>query len=179
MVPLFLSSKDRRELDRLTREAADPRALRRAQALRWLAEEESVAEIAERLQVSRQTTYNWGARLSPHAGRALGARLRDASRSGRPPTVQGLIDPVLDVAIDEGPRDFGYQATVWTAPLLRHHLRAVYQIVASRQSVSLALARLRVRWKRPRHTLARRSPTWRQAKGGLKVGCARGRGPSS
>jgi transposase len=179
VLPLFLSSKDRRELDRLTRDAADPRALRRAQALRWLEEEESVAEIAERLQVSRQTIYNWGARLYTRDGHDLGARLQDASRSGRPPTVQGIIDPVIDAVIDEDPRDFGYQATVWTAPLLRHHLREVYQIVASRQSVSLALARLRVHWKRPRHTLARRSPTWRQAKGGLKAGCASGPGRSS
>jgi transposase len=179
LIPLFLSSKDRRELDRLTRDTADPRALRRAQALRWLEEEESVAEIAERVQVSRQTLYNWGARLHTRDGRDLGAILRDASRSGRPPTVQGIIDPVIDAVIDEDPRDFGYQATVWTAPLLRPHLRAVYQIVASRPSVSLALARLRVHGKRPRHTLARRSPTWRQAKGGLNVGCASGPGRSA
>lgn len=166
MIPLFLSSNDRRELDRLTKDAAAPRALRRAQALRWRAGEESVAEIAERLQVSRQTIYNWEARLYTRGGRDLEALLRDAPRSGRPPTVRGIIDPVIDAVIDEDPRDFGYQAAVWTAPLLRYHLREVYQIVASRQSVSLALARLRVRWKRPRHTLARRSPTWRQAKGG-------------
>lgn len=179
MIPLCLSAKDRRELDRLTKEATDPRALRRAQALRWLEEEESVAEIAERLQVSRQTIYNWEARLSTRGGPDLEARLQDAPRSGRPLTVQGIIDPVLDAVIDEDPRDFGYQATVWTAPLLRHHLREVYHIVASRQSVSLALARLRVHWKRPRHTLARRSPTWRQAKGGLKAACGSGGGRSS
>lgn len=176
MIPLFLSAKARRELDCLTKEAPDPRSLRRAQALRWLEEEESVAEIAERLQVSRQTIYNWQARLFTGAGRDLEARLRDAPRSGRPPTVQGIIDPVIDAVIDEDPRDFGYQASVWTAPLLRYHLREVYQIAASRQSVSLALARLRVHWKRPRHTLARRSPTWRQAKGGLKAACVSGPG---
>jgi len=32
--------------------------------------------------------------------------------------------------------------------------------------VRLAIQRLRIRWKRPRHTLALRPATWRQAKGG-------------
>jgi transposase len=176
LIPLVLNSKERSELDRLTRSAADSRALRRAQALQGLDEEESVAEIAERLQVSRQTVYNWAARVQARDGREFLARLVDAPRSGRPPTVQGIIEPLLDAVIAEDPRAFGYQATVWTAPLLRQYLEEVYQIEASRQSVSLALARLRVRWKRPRYTAARQSPTWRQAKGGSNAGCATGNG---
>jgi transposase len=131
-----------------------------------------VAEIAERLQVSRQTVYNWAARAQARDGRQLLARLLDAPRSGRPPTVQGIIEPLLDAVIGEDPRDFGYRATVWTAPLLTQYLEEGYQIKASRQSVSLALARLRVRWKRPRYIAARQSPTWRQAKGGSNGGCA-------
>jgi transposase len=147
--------------------------------LQGLDEEESVAEIAERLQVSRQTIYNWAARVQARDGRELLARLLDAPRSGRPPTVQGIIEPVLDAMIAEDPRDFGYRATVWAAPLLKQYLEEVYQIGASRQSVSLALARLRVRWKRPRYTAARQSPTWRQAKGGLNAGCATENGQCS
>jgi transposase len=68
--------------------------------------------------------------------------------------------------IDSDPRDLGYHATVWTAPLLREYLKQVHGIEVSRKSVSLALDRLRVRWKRPRHQLALRPRTWRQAKGG-------------
>jgi hypothetical protein len=51
---------------------------------------------------------------------------------------------------------------------LQQYLEEVHQLGVSRPSVSLALARLRIRWKRPRHHLARRSPTGGQAKGGLK-----------
>jgi transposase len=179
LLPLLLNSKERSGLDQLARGLDDPRALRRAQAVLWLDEEQSVAEVAERLQVSRQTIYNWAARLQARDGRGLAATLLDAPRSGRPPTVQGLIEPLLDAVIDEDPRDFGYQAAVWTAPLLRHYLQEGSQVIASRQSVSLALARLRVRCKRPRYVPARRSPTWRQAKGGSSAGCVRGSGRCS
>jgi len=144
-----------------------------------LDEEESVAEIAERLQVSRQTVYNWAARVQARDGRPLVAKLLDAPRSGRPPTVQGHIEPCLDAVIGEDPRAFGYHASVWTAPLLKQYLEEGHQMRVSRQSVSLALARLRVRWKRPRYTAARQSPTWRQAKGGSNAGCATGNGQSS
>jgi transposase len=176
VIPLLLSSKERSELDRLTKSTTEPQALRRAQALLWLDEEESVAEIAERLDVSRQTIYNWAARLQARDGDDLGALLCDAPRSGRPPTARGIIDPLLDAVLDQAPRDFGYRATVWTAPLLRQYLQEVHHLTVSRQSVSLALVRLRVRWKRPRYTAARRAARWRQAKGGLSAGCPHGRG---
>lgn len=93
--------------------------------------------------------------------------------------MQGIVEPVLDAVIDEDPRDFGYRATVWTAPLLQRYLEEAYHIKASRQSVSLALGRLHVRWKRPRYTAARQSPTWRQAKGGSNAGCATDNGQCS
>jgi hypothetical protein len=68
--------------------------------------------------------------------------------------------------LDRNPREWGYQATVWTARLLMQYLAEVHQLRVSRASVSLALGRLRIRGKRPRHQLVRRSSTWRQAKEG-------------
>jgi len=62
---------------------------------------------------------------------------------------------------------------VWTAALLVCYLNDNHRIAVSCQSVRLALARLRVRWKRPRYTLALRPDTWRQAKGGLNTGFSR------
>ena len=40
----------------------------------------------------------------------------------------------------------------------------------SRKTVGRAIARLGIRWKRPRHQLARRPDTWRRSKGGSKAG---------
>ncbi len=122
--------------------------------------------IAEILDLSRQTVYNWAQAFRHRSQLELTQRLRDAPRSGRPATALRIIDPLLDTVIDDDPRDHGYHATVWTAPLLRRYLEDVHAIVTSRKSVSRALSRLRIRWKRPRHRLARRPPTWQQAKGG-------------
>jgi transposase len=60
----------------------------------------------------------------------------------------------------------GYRATNWTAALLREHLERAHGIEVARKSVGLAIARLRIRWKRPRHQLSLRPETWRQSKGG-------------
>ena len=87
-------------------------------------------------------------------------------RQGRPPSALGIIDPLIADVIDTDPRKLGYHATVWTAPLLREYLDQVHGIAVSRKSVTFAIARLRMRWKRPRHQLALRPEHWRQSKGG-------------
>jgi transposase len=138
----------------------------RAYALLWLDDGEAVPEVARRLGVTRQTVYNWAARFVERADLAVAARAADAARSGRPPTAAGIIDPLIDAVIERDPRDFDYRSTVWTAGLLVEYLRGEHLLAVSDDSVRLAIRRLRVRWKRPRHRLALRSATWRQAKGG-------------
>jgi len=169
-----LNQRERRIVEEGAAHTKDPKALRRAQALLWRERGESAREVAERLGVSSRTIFNWGARFQERQGLDIPSRRGDGPRSGRPRTAAGIIDPLLDGIIDQDPRELGYRATVWTAPLLRPYLEAGQGIRVSRQSVSLALARLRIKWKRPRHHLALRSPTWRQAKGGLNAGSASG-----
>jgi transposase len=138
----------------------------RAQALWWLGNGATVAEVAQRLGVAPRTVYNWVSRFEQRADLALRYRLADAPRSGRPRTASGIIDLWIDEVIDQDPRSFGYRGTVWTASLLQHYLEEIHGIAVSRKSVSRAIARLGIRWKRPRHSLANRPATWRQAKGG-------------
>jgi transposase len=165
MTPFHFTQPQRSRLRELI--AANPQTpvLRRAQALLWLAQGDSPYEVAERLRVSRQTLYNWARRFHDRGGRELRGRLADAPRSGRPCTAQGVIEPFLDAVIEDDPRDWGYRATVWTAPLLQRYLGEVQGITVARRSVGAALDRLGLRWKRPRHRLALRPATWRQAKG--------------
>jgi transposase len=165
MTPFHLTRREHSRLRELITPATDARLLRRAQALLWRAQGDSPYEVAERLRVSRQTLYNWAYRFRDRSGSELSERLADAPRSGRPCTAQGIIEPLLDPVIDDDPRDWGYQATVWTAPLLQHYLDDRHHITVSRQSVSAAIDRLEIRWKRPRHRLALRPATWRQAQG--------------
>jgi len=178
MVPFKLNKRERQALMHVVSHPHDATLFRRAQALLWLDRGERVVDVAERLDVSRQVVYLWIALFRRDTPADLTARLAVGPRSGRPPTVKGLIDPLIDEVIDHDPRLFDYNSTVWTAPLLAYYLASEHGCVASIPSVRLALARLGLTWKRPRHRLALRSPTWRQAKGGLKRGWIHGSAPS-
>jgi transposase len=179
MTLLTLSDREDKALENLVVRTKNAVHLRRAQALLWLDAGEPVPEVATRLRVSRRTIYNWVARFRGYSALALTARLSDGARSGRPRTAQGVIEPLILEVIDRDPRELGYRSTVWTAPLLTQYLAEQHHIQVSRQSVSLAIARVGLRWKRPRHDLARRGPTWQQAKGGSNVAWRGASGRSS
>jgi transposase len=170
MTPFRLRAGQRRQLLNLLAHTRDARQLRRAQALLWLHDGLPAAQVADLLHVRRQTVYNWAHSFVERRDWDLPGRLSDAPRSGRPATARGVIDPLIAAVIDRDPRDCGYRRTVWTAGLLRRHLADGHQIETSRKSVSRAIARLGLRWKRPRHRLALRPDTWRQSKGGSNAG---------
>ena len=166
MASIILSDRLRGELEHLVTHTPLAKERCRAQSLLWLADGDSVEQVAELLRVSRQTVYNWAERFQQREGLDLRARLLDAPRSGRPPTALGIIDPLIEAVIDEDPRKLGYHSTVWTAALLIQHLKRAHGIEVSRKSISATLARLGIRWKRPWHQLSLRPDTWRQSKGG-------------
>lgn len=161
-----LNQRDRQALAELIRCTSDGHVLRRAYALQRVARGDPISDIAADLGVTRQSVYNWIARFDDYDGSDLGACLVDAARSGRPKHVSGVIDPLIEAIIDADPRDLGYAATTWTAPLLVRYLSERHAQGVSLQSVRLAIERLDIRWKRPRHSLALRPVHWRQAKGG-------------
>jgi transposase len=154
-------------LRRLAKASSDTREVRRALALLDLARGEPVTGVAGRYGVSRETVYQWAARLRGD-GRP-GDRLRDAPRTGRPPGVGAAAARLLRTALPTDPRRYGYRHPAWTLPLLQRHLRR-QGVEASAATVRRALRRLGYRWKRPRFVLSRRDPHWRQAKGGSSAG---------
>jgi transposase len=169
MAPIQLHPWERRRLLQLLDQTHDATQLRRAQGLLWLHDGQPITVVADLLLVSRQTVYNWVESFRDRTDLDVADRLLDAPRSGRPATALGIIDPLIDAVIDGDPRDYGYRATVWTAPLLQRYLEEVHGIETSRKSVRRAIARLDIRWKRPRHRLGLRPQTWRQAKGGSRM----------
>jgi transposase len=169
MIGFHLRLREYQELEALAERSHDADTVQRAHALLGLHEGMSGGEIAELIDLSRQTIYNWAQAFRDRNDLDLSQRLRDAPRSGRPATALGVVDPLINAVIDDDPRDHGYRATVWTAPLLQRYLEEVHAIATSRKSVSRALGRLGIRWKRPRHRLGQRSQTWQQAKGGSKM----------
>jgi transposase len=170
MALVLLSDRQRAELEELVAHTPLAKERCRAQALLWIAEGSDVGEVAELLHVSRQTIYNWRSRFQERAEPDLRAGLLDAPRLGRPRAASGTIDDLVAAVIDGDPRDLGYHATVWTAPLLCRYLHDHQGIEVSDRTVGRAIDRLDLSWKRPRHELARRLPTWRQSKGGSKRG---------
>jgi len=166
MAQLILSPRQRSELEYLAAHNPVAKERCRAQALLWLDEGETPERVAESLRVSRRTVYYWVDRFRERSGLDLRQRLADAPRPGRPRTGGGGVDSRIAEVIDADPRTLGYHQTVWTAPLLVRHLRDRHEAEVSRKTVSRAIARLGIRWKRPRHQLARRPDTWRQSKGG-------------
>jgi transposase len=164
MNPFSLTERESGDLESLLQFPAS-REHRRAQALLWLTQGFPAEEVAGLLDVSRQTVYNWATRFRQREGLDLFARLADATRPGRPPTGLGVIDPLVAAVFDQDPRELGFHATVWTAPLLCQYLQRAHDLDVSRKTVSRAIDRLGLSWKRPRHQLALRPDTWRQSKG--------------
>lgn len=179
MTYFTLQPKEHAALGKLINRIDNPSELRRAYALLWLADGDPVDEIARHLGLSRQTVYNWAGRFHARRDFDLEHRLADAQRCGRPRTAYGIIDPLIEEVIDSDPRDFGYRSTIWTAALLAQYLGDIHGIDVSSKSVSRAIDRLNIRWKRPRYRLALRSRTWRQAKGGSNAGSKNECGVSS
>jgi transposase len=166
MALLSLSDRQRGELEELVSHTPLAKERCRAQALLWIAAGADVGEVAELPQVTRQTIYNWLSRFQERAKLDLRARLLDAPRLGRPRAASGTSDERVAAVIDGDPRQFGYHATVWTAPLLSRYLHDRHGIDVSDRTVGRAIDRLGISWKRPRHELALRPETWRQSKGG-------------
>jgi transposase len=166
MAVIGLSSAGRRALEALVARPNDVRQYRRAQALLWLDEGERAVVVAQRLRVHRDTIYAWAARYRQRGRQRIPARLRDRARPGRPRQLAERVERVLVTVLETAPQAQGYRAAQWTTPLLRQYLRELHALAVSEVTVRRGLHRLGYRWKRPRYTLARRSPYWRQAKGG-------------
>ncbi len=166
MNPLILSPLQRNLLHHFLLNGPSARQACRAQAVLSVAAGDAVIDVADQLHVSRQTVYTWIQHFQERAGMDLAQRLSDGPRPGRPPSAQGIIDPLIAEAFAQDPRQYGYHSGIWTVPLFQHHLQIQHGVEVSPTSVHRALARLGLRWKRPRYVLAQQPATWRQAKGG-------------
>jgi transposase len=91
MTLLNLNPEEWEALETLATETIDARVPRRAQALLWLADGQTVQEVAARLRVTRQAFYKWVACFQQRHGLAMAARLAPGQPPGCPRTVQGSL----------------------------------------------------------------------------------------
>jgi transposase len=164
MALLTLTDAERDHLRGLARRSDDRRVIHRALALLDLGAGHGAPAVAARLGVARSTVYGWVARYRDE--RIKAPTLRDRPRVGRPPDARRAAAELAGVALASDPRAVGYRHTTWTVPLLVARLKAAAGKDASDTTMRRALHGLGYRWERPRFVLSRRSPTWRQAKGG-------------
>jgi len=173
-----LSDELRRQLEEVVKRTDDARVLRRAQALLWLDEGESIISVARRLMVSKATISRWRQRVQQNPG-PVQTLLCDRPRSGRPPHKSRAVVQCLREVMGVDPRRWGYSSPVWTAPLLRQHIKQHQGVEVHERTIRRCLRKLGYRYKRPRYRLSRRSRFWRQAKGGSRRGLGGGSARSS
>lgn len=167
MAIIQLTEMERRQLKEVVRSTREAKQLRRAQALLDLDGGEKVEVVAKRQGVGCSTIYDWAKRFKERRAEPITKRLRDRPRSGRPPHKRQKAKEVILSVIKTDPREFGYRYPVWTTPLLCHHIQKEHELNISARTIRRAFRDLGYRYKRPRYKLARRSPHWRQAKGGF------------
>lgn len=171
MAGRLMKAWEREELQRVARKTRDAAVLRRAEALLSVDDGERPTSVSRRLAVHRSTVYDWMAMYRDRSRASnVEQRLTDRHRSGRRPRQLKAAMAEIGELLAKAPAEFGYQHRNWTAGLLRRHLRVEHGLSVSDTTVRRAIHTLGYRWKRPRFVLSRRSPTWRQAKGGSKEG---------
>jgi len=145
-----LSSRQRRRLRQLLREATDVRLYRRVLAVLEFDGGKTAAEIARMLDVTRQSVYNW---VDAFAEAGDPAALTDSGREGRPRLLEEYGDALSEL-LATSPQDLGLPHVGWTAPLLRQALQRGTGRAVSGRTVRRELVRLGYAWKRPRYVLA-------------------------
>jgi transposase len=166
MAVIRLSWRARQHLEQLVRSGSKARDVRRAQALLWLDQGESVDGVAQRLRLSRRAIYKIAERYQSRRSEPIAQRVQDRPHCGRPATKRQAVQALVADLLQKAPKQYGYRALVWTTPMLRCQVERRLKVAVSAGTVRRALHHLHYRYKRPRYVLARRSPTWRQAKGG-------------
>ena len=161
-----LTSRAYTLLREIARSDTKARCVRRAQALLWLHENHTASAIAQRLGMSWRTVQRWKRQYQERAQDPVLTLIQEGQHTGRLPHQLKLARKEIERVWQHDPRRYGFRARNWTVPMLRCLIHQRTTTWVSRSTVRRALRSLRYRYKRPRLTLALRSPTWRQEKGG-------------
>lgn len=144
-----LSEDKLKQIEEAQRTSPDPRVRQRATGLRLLHRGEKPAKVAELLNVSQATVFNW------HADwRAEGIKgLSDKPRSGRPPLATEAYCAKVGEVLETDPTTLGYGFTCWTIQRLIAHLGEATGIYLSINAMRNVLAEQDYVCRRPKHEL--------------------------
>lgn len=116
-----LSHVDPEELREALAEAPTPKAAKRLMVALSYVDGEPVATMAERYDISRSTLYHW---LDRFENEPIEEAMADERRPGRPSQLSEADRTALATALAESPSEYGYDATEWSADLVRDHIES-------------------------------------------------------
>jgi transposase len=144
MVYVSLTAEQRRELERVSRQAVGRVALR-AQMVLLSGRGYSVPQIAQIHACGQDVVRTWLHRYE----RAGVTGLEDEPKSGRPPKDR-LAPTIVDAQAGQSPECSGHVQSCWTVALLRVFLAVRFRLRLSGSTVRRSLKRMGWRWARPR-----------------------------
>ncbi len=149
-----LTEEEHTELKRMTRQEIG-RVSQRAQMILLSAQHRTVPEIATLFEVSRATVRFWIRQFEAEGPPGL----RDDPRSGRPRKATPPVEETLLTLLQQDPQQVqpAFLATFWTTAMLVLALTTGWQVRLSRGTIRNALHRLRLRWRRPRLSMPRKT----------------------
>lgn len=145
-----LTAVQRRRLRNELRHAQDASHYRRLLAILELDRGKSVAEVADLLQVARQSVYNWAGAFAADWDPAA---LQDRYGTGRPSVWTEQLRARLLAGLQQRPDQLGYPGLNWTVPLLQEYLHQSAGQWLSDDTIRRELDRLGYVWKRYRYVL--------------------------
>ncbi len=150
MKGLKFTGWERHRLREQLKETQDARVYRRTLAVLEISRGESIVQVAQTLNVTRQSVHNWIASYAqaydPHA-------LQDEPRPGRPTFWTEDHEALLRWLMEHTPDEFGYFAVNWTVPLLQEEWEHGTGLRLSDETVRRGLQGLGYVWKRGRYEL--------------------------
>ena len=150
MSELKLTAAQLRRLQAQLRRTRDARVYRRTLAILEVARGRPIRQVAEELEMTRQSVYNWVAEYSQAYDPAT---LLEGQRPGRPSLWTEDCREALRCLLGQSPERLGYPAVNWTVPLLQEQLQRSTGQRLSQDTIGRELHRLDYRCKRPRYAL--------------------------
>lgn len=149
-------------LTKALKSTTEVRLFQRVQAVLWVAQGDTISEVAELLGVSVQSVYNW---LQRYLASHQVAALADAPRSGRPATAPQITAADILQPLQGNPLQLGYRTTVWSVKLLAAHLSRQYHCPINPHTLRRRMKAMGLRCKRPRYFYEEKAPHRAQKKG--------------
>ena len=159
---LGFNQYDVSRLTKALKRVTDARLFQRVQAVLWVAQGNTISEVAELTGVSGQTVYNW---LQRYLACHQVAALAEAPRSGRPVTAPQITATQILQHLRCNPLHLGYRTTVWRVTLLAAHLRRQSDGPLRLHTLRWRMKALGLRCKRPRYFYEEKAPHRAQKKG--------------